>query len=96
MPQAAPEFPTVAESGLPGYENVAWHCLLAPAGTPSEIIARLNAETVRALAQPDAKERLAAQGFDIVTGTPSALADYIKTELTRTAKLIREANIRID
>ena len=94
--QAAPEIPTVAESGLPGYENVAWHMLLAPAGTPADIIVRLNAETLRALAQPDVKERMAAQGFDIVTGTPQALADYIKADIARNAKLIKEANMHVD
>lgn len=57
---------------------------------------RRNAETARALAQADVKERLAAQGFDVVTGTPQALADYIKAEIGRTAKLIKEANIRVD
>jgi tripartite-type tricarboxylate transporter receptor subunit TctC len=94
--QAAPEFPTFAESGLPGYEMAAWHMLLAPAGTPREIIARLNAEATRGLAQPDAKERLAAQGFDVVTGTPQALADYIKVDIARSAKIIHEAKMRVD
>lgn len=94
--QAAPEFPTFAESGLPGYDNAAWHMLLAPAATPPEIIARLNAETARGLAQPDAKQRLAAQGFDVITGTPQALADYIKADIARSAKIIQEANMRVD
>jgi tripartite-type tricarboxylate transporter receptor subunit TctC len=94
--QAAPEFPTFAESGLPGYDNAAWHMLLAPAATPREIIARLNADTARGLAQRDAAERLAAQGFDIVTGTPQALADYIRTDIARSAKIIKEANMHVD
>lgn len=94
--QAAPEFPTFAESGLPGYENSAWHMLLAPAGTPREVIARLNAEAARGLAQPDAKERLKVQGFDVVTGTPQALADYIKTDLARSAQIIKQANMHVD
>lgn len=94
--QAAPEFPTFAESGLPGYENSAWHMLLAPAGTPREVIARLNAEAARGLAQPDAKERLKVQGFDVVTGTPQALADYIKADLARSAQIIKQANMHVD
>jgi tripartite-type tricarboxylate transporter receptor subunit TctC len=94
--QAAPEFPTFAESGLPGYEMGAWHMLLAPAGTPREIVARLNAEAARGLAQPDAKERLGTQGFDVVTGTPQALADYIKADVARSAKIIKETNMRVD
>ena len=94
--QAAPEFPTFAESGLPGYDNAAWHMLLAPAATPREIIARLNSEVARGLAQPDAKERLAVQGFDIVTGTPQALADYIRTDVVRSARIVKEANMHVD
>jgi len=94
--QAAPEFPTFAESGLPGYDNAAWHMLLAPAATPREIIARLNSEVARGLAQPDAKERLAAQGFDLVTGTPQALADYIRTDVVRSAQIIKAANMHVD
>ena len=94
--QAAPEFPTFAESGLPGYENSAWHMLLAPANTPAAIITRLNAETARGLAQPEAKERLATQGFDVVTGTSQALADYIKTDIARSAKIIQDTNMKAD
>jgi tripartite-type tricarboxylate transporter receptor subunit TctC len=94
--QAAPEFPTFAESGLPGYENSAWHMLLAPANTPPAVIMRLNTEAARGLAQPDTKERLAAQGFDVVTGTPQALADYIKTDIARSAKIIQDTNMRAD
>lgn len=94
--QAAPEFPTFAESGLPGYENSAWHMLLAPANTPAAIITRVNAETARGLAQPEAKERLATQGFDVVTGTPQALADYIKTDIARSAKIIQDTHMRAD
>lgn len=94
--QVAPEFPTFAESGLPGYEMSAWHMLLAPAGTPREVVTLLNAEAGRGLAQADAKERLNTQGFDVVTGTPQALADYIRTDLARAAKIIRESNMRAD
>jgi tripartite-type tricarboxylate transporter receptor subunit TctC len=94
--QAAPEFPTFAESGLPGYEMAAWHMLLAPAGTPAEIVTRLNAEAARGLAQADAKQRLNSQGFDVVTGTPQALADYIKADLARSAKVIKDTNMRVD
>jgi tripartite-type tricarboxylate transporter receptor subunit TctC len=94
--QAAPEFPTFAESGLPGYDNAAWHMLLAPAGTPREVITKLNSEAARGLAQPDAKERLKVQGFDVVTGTPQALADYIGTDMARAAQIIKAANMRVD
>jgi tripartite-type tricarboxylate transporter receptor subunit TctC len=94
--QAAPEFPTFAESGLPGYENSAWHMLLAPANTPPAVVSRLNAESARGLAHPETKERLAVQGFDVVTGTPQALAEHIKTDIARSAKIIQDTNMRAD
>jgi tripartite-type tricarboxylate transporter receptor subunit TctC len=94
--QAAPEFPTFSESGLPGYEMGAWHMLLAPAGTPREIITRLHAEAVRGLSQPDAKERLMSQGFDVIGSTPQALAEYIATDVARSAKIVKETNMRVD
>ncbi|HEX2827436.1 MAG TPA: tripartite tricarboxylate transporter substrate binding protein [Burkholderiales bacterium] len=94
--QAAPEFPTFAESGLPGFDVAAWHMLLAPAGTPPEIVTKLNAEVVRGLAQPDARQRFATQGFDVVTTTPQALADYIKLDVARSAKIIQASGMKVD
>ncbi len=94
--QAAPEFPTFAESGLPGYEMAAWHMLLAPAGTPREIVTRLYTEAAKGLVQPDAKQRLLSQGFDIVASAPDAAAAYLKADLVRTAKIIRDTNMHVD
>ena len=89
----APEIPTIAEAGLPGYESVQWYGLLAPAQTPNEIIARLHAETTRILQQPDVKERFAGDGTDPVGNTPEQFARFIQSELVKWAKVAREAGI---
>ena len=94
--QAAPEFPTFAESGLPGFDVSAWHMLLAPAATPQEIVARLNGEIVKGFAQPDVKQRFATQGFDVVTTTPQALGEYIKADVARSAKIVQASGMRVD
>src|SRR5471032_1168787 len=76
----APELPTVAESGFPGFEVVGWFGWLAPAATPQQIIARLNSEIVRILKLPAVHERLLALGADPVASTPEAFAAFIKSE----------------
>jgi tripartite-type tricarboxylate transporter receptor subunit TctC len=89
-----PEIPTIAESGVPGYDLVGWVALFATGGTPPEIIARLNTEAVRGLAQPDAKKRIEDTGAEVATGTPQELAAFVAKELDKYGKLIRVANIR--
>jgi tripartite-type tricarboxylate transporter receptor subunit TctC len=89
-----PEIPTVAESGLPGYEYLSWMGLCAPAGTPKEIISRLNAEVARILRTHDARDWFAEQGADPVVETPGQFVSYIKSEYTRLGKVIREAGIK--
>jgi tripartite-type tricarboxylate transporter receptor subunit TctC len=91
-----PEVPTLAESGLPGYEAGSWYGILAPAGTPGAIVARLNAEINAAIRQPEVRERLAAEGAEVVGGTPEQFAAHIRGELGRTKKLVREAGLRIE
>ena len=91
-----PEVPTVAESGLPGYDIVVWQGLLAPAGTPPEILSRLEQATVAAMQQPDVRERLAKLGTDIVGSTRQEFSAFIKVELEKAGKIIRHANIRAD
>ena len=91
---AAPEIPTIAESGLPGFESVQWYGMLAPARTPKEIIARLHGEVTRVLQQPDIKERFAGDGADPVGSTPEEFGRYIQSELTKWAKVAREAGIK--
>jgi tripartite-type tricarboxylate transporter receptor subunit TctC len=78
-----PEVPTIIEAGVPGYEVVQWYGLLAPAGTPREIIGRLNSELVNALARPDVRERFSAEGADPVSSTPAQFQDFIKSEILR-------------
>jgi tripartite-type tricarboxylate transporter receptor subunit TctC len=91
-----PEVPTVAESGLPGYSNNSWNGVLMPAGTPRELVTRLNAELVRILQLPDVRERLTAVGADIVGSTPEQFAALIRSEIDKLAKVVRAAKIRID
>ena len=90
---AMPGLPTMAESGLPGFEVVGFFGVLAPAATPRETVARLNAEIGKALARPDIRERFAAQALDPASITAEQFADFIKTEVGRWGKLIREAGI---
>jgi tripartite-type tricarboxylate transporter receptor subunit TctC len=93
---AAPDLPTVAESGLPGFETGSWQGVLAPAGTPREIVERLNAEVRRILALPDVEERLAAQGTEVRTGSPSALAAFMRGEIARWAKVVKQVGLKIE
>ncbi len=93
---AVPELPTISEAGVPGYEVVSWVGLLAPAGTPSAIVDRLNAEVTRALASPAAKERYAAAGAEIGTGSAQEFAAFLSADRAKWGKLIREANLRAE
>lgn len=92
----APEVPTVAEAGIPGFQVTVWFGLLAPAGTPRDIVLKLNGEMTRILNQPDIKARIAGQGVDVQTGTPEQFGDLIKSEVARWAKVIKEAGIKVD
>jgi tripartite-type tricarboxylate transporter receptor subunit TctC len=89
-----PDVPTIAESGLPGYRAATWFGILAPAGTPREIVTRLNAELARALASPDIVEHLKNEGADIVAGSPEQFRDFLKTEVERWGPVIRAAGIK--
>jgi tripartite-type tricarboxylate transporter receptor subunit TctC len=93
---AAPEIPTVAESGFAGYDAPAWYGILAPAGTPPEVIARLNAEMAKALAAPDLRQRLANIGVDPAPGTPAELQRLIRDETLLWTKVIKAAGIKAD
>ena len=86
-----PEIPTVAEQGFPGYEVISWYALLAPARTPKPVIARLHQEAVKILKTPEVKEHMAADGAEPVSTTPEELTAYIKAEMSRWAKVIRES-----
>jgi tripartite-type tricarboxylate transporter receptor subunit TctC len=92
----APELPTVAELGFPGFEVVGWFGWLAPAKTPREIVNRLHGEIVRILNQPEMKERLLGLGADPVGNTSQAFAAFIKSEHDKWARVIRQAGIRAE
>jgi tripartite-type tricarboxylate transporter receptor subunit TctC len=91
-----PNVPTVAESGLPGYELSGWYAVFVPAKTPKPIVDRLNAELVKALEQPDVRARFALIGAEPVGSSPQELANTLKTETARWAKIVRERNIKAD
>jgi tripartite-type tricarboxylate transporter receptor subunit TctC len=91
-----PDVPTIAESGVTGYEMDSWVGVLAPAGTPQPVIERLNSAFNRALAVPAAREKLAAQGLDVVGGTPEAFAKVIGADLEKYARVVKAANIKPD
>lgn len=89
-----PELPTVAESGVPGYEATTWYGILATAGTPRAAVARLNAAIVKVVALPDIKERFIAQAVDPVGSTPEQFAAYLKSEIVKWAKVIKTAGVK--
>ena len=91
-----PNVPTMAESGLPNFEATVWWTLLAPAGTPADVVARLNAETRKALADPAVRERLNGLGAVITPSSPAEAAAFLKTESAKWERVIRAANIQAD
>jgi tripartite-type tricarboxylate transporter receptor subunit TctC len=90
----APEIPTVAEAGLPGYEAVPWYGLVVPARTPAEIVARLHAESNKALSRPDVKERFGATDMVPTGSTPEQFGRYISSEVAKWGKLVKASNLR--
>jgi tripartite-type tricarboxylate transporter receptor subunit TctC len=93
---AAPQIPTLAESGLPGFEATSWFALFAPAGLPRDVQMKINAETARVLAMPDVKEKLATLGLDPNPGTPEQLGAFQQTELTKWAKVVKDSGAKAD
>jgi len=93
---AAPQIPTLAESGLPGFEATSWFALFAPAGLPRETQMKINAETARVLAMPDVKEKLATLGLEAAPGTPDQLATLVQSEMAKWAKVVRESGAKPD
>lgn len=93
---AAPHIPTLIEAGVPGYTVMSWYGLLAPAGTPQAVVGRLNSELVKVLRSPDVKERLAGQGADPAGGSPEEFSAFLKEEIAKWGKVVREAGISAD
>ena len=94
--QFAPDVPSVGEAGVPGYDVTVWFGVLTVAGTPPDIVKRLNTEMVKILTSPEVKERISKSGVDVVAGTPEHFSGFLKAEVSRWAKVIQEANIKAD
>jgi len=93
---AVPDLPTVAETGVPGYELNSWYGVLAPAATPHDIVAKLNAEMIRILRLPETRERLTHEGVEPAGTTSEEFAAYIKAEIAKWARMIKTAGIHAE
>jgi len=91
----APDLPTMAESGYPGFEAVPWFGLMAPAGTPGAIIERLHRDTVKVLAQEDVRKKMTDLGLDVIGGSPAELAAVIEREIPQWGRVIKQAGIKV-
>ena len=92
----APDIPTVAEAGVPGYEVAVWFGVVAPAGTPREIVQKLNAEILRILAMPDVRERFQGQGVEPVGSTPEQFGEHIKGQMAKWARVVQDAGVKAE
>ncbi|TXI85211.1 MAG: tripartite tricarboxylate transporter substrate binding protein [Cupriavidus sp.] len=93
---SAPDIPTIAEQGLPGYEAESWFAVFAPAGTPKEVVSKLNAELNRIFELPDVRQKLATLGLDPVLGTPEKLASYQRSEIAKWAKVVKDSGAKAE
>ena len=93
---ALPDLPTMQEAGVPGFDYSAWAGILAPAGTPAAIVQKVNADWAKALAMPEVREKLIALGFDLQPTTPAEFGEMIRREMAKVAKVVKDANIRVD
>ncbi len=92
----APDLPTMSESGLPGYEAVTWFAMFGPAALPRDLAARIAADLARSMAKPDHRDRLVAQNFDLIYSKPEELDAFVRAEMAKWGKIIREAGIQAD
>jgi tripartite-type tricarboxylate transporter receptor subunit TctC len=93
---SAPELPTIAETGIAGYEAGSWYGLSAPAGTPTGIIGRLHAESVKVMALPEIKQPLFKTGFEVVTSNPEQFTAFVRSEIQKWGKLVKAAGLKIE
>jgi tripartite-type tricarboxylate transporter receptor subunit TctC len=92
----APQIPTVAESGFPGYEASVWFGLFAPAGTPPAVVNKISADSRFVLNEPQMREKLQAAGFEIVGSTPAAFTERVKNEVQKWRKVVKDANLKLE
>jgi len=93
---ALPEVPTMAESGVPGFEMTSWFCVLGPAGMPKPIVARLNTEIVNALNASEARNRLVEAGVNVETTTPEELRTFVLAEIQKMRKVVKSSGAKVD
>jgi tripartite-type tricarboxylate transporter receptor subunit TctC len=93
---SAPDVPTIAESGLPGFDATSWFAIFAPAGTPKDIVAKMHADVVRTFKLPDIQERMKTLGLDPILGSPEELAKYQASEISKWAKVIKESGAKAE
>jgi len=91
-----PNVPTLAESGVPGYEVLGWYGYYGPAGMPAPIVKRLHAETVRALVNPEVKEKLSRIGVDVIASTPEEFSTFLRNEMAKWSKVVKEAKLKAE
>jgi len=91
-----PNVPTIAESGVPGYEVNVWFGIQAPAGTPKEVVQKLNQEIAKALADPEIVKRFREQGVEVVGSSPTKFATLVETEIQKWGIVVRDANVRLE
>ncbi len=92
----APELPTLIEAGVPGYEVSSWYGVFAPAGTPAPVLAKLNADLLKVMAMPDVREQFVSRGDEPFAGTPDQAANYLKAEIAKWNRVIRQGNIKAE
>ena len=91
-----PDVPTVDESGLPGFEFIGWYGLLGPAGLPAPILNRLHTEIVRIVQQQEFRDRVSAEGAEVVTSTPEKFREFLKADVAKWAKVLKESGAKLD
>ena len=93
---ALPDIPTIAETGLPGYEVTNWYGVMAPAGVPKDVLGKLHGDLVKVMKQPDVQQRFAAEGGDATPNTPEQFAAFIRNEIAKWGKAVRESGAKVD
>jgi len=94
--KALPQLPTVAEAGVPGFEATTWHGIVVSSSTPAALVSRINADAAKVLQLPDVRERFGALGAEVIGGTPDEFAAYIKKEIPKWTKVVKESGARAD